>query len=128
MKFKTKKLFFKPKVKLITLALLFFLQPIITFAQTDEGVSFFPNKSIGFIGLLTGLVIIAVVLVLFLVVKLSSNTNHHLHEKSLLKKEKFKKYINNLNQSEIEVLKKKEAKTITEFQFWYLVYYHSYHK
>lgn len=107
MKFQTKKLC--GKVKLVTLTILLFFQPVFTFAQTDEGVSFFPQKSISYIGLLVGLVIIAVALVFFFIIQLGGNSNQLVNDKNEAPQDKFKKYMNNLNSSEIEVLKKKRS-------------------
>jgi cytochrome c oxidase cbb3-type subunit 1 len=88
-----------------------FLLPLATSAQTDNGVSFFPNKSIGFLGLMTSLIIIIVGLVFLLVLKLNTVTAHFLNDKNLTKKDKFKKYFNNLSTSEIEILKKKQKQS-----------------
>ncbi|RYJ51325.1 cytochrome oxidase subunit I [Flavobacterium petrolei] len=94
--------------KQILFVALTFLLPLATSAQTDNGVSFFPNKSIGFLGLMTSLIIIIVGLVFLLVLKLNTVTAHFLNDKNLTKKDKFKKYFNNLSTSEIEILKKKQ--------------------
>ncbi|MDD2820034.1 MAG: cbb3-type cytochrome c oxidase subunit I [Flavobacterium sp.] len=97
--------------KQILFVALTFLLPFATSAQTDNGVSFFPNKSIGFLGLMTSLIIIIVGLVFLLVLKLNTVTAHFLNDKNLTKKDKFKKYFNNLSTSEIEILKKKQKQS-----------------
>ncbi|TDD77251.1 cbb3-type cytochrome c oxidase subunit I [Flavobacterium caseinilyticum] len=97
--------------KQILFVALTFLLPLATSAQTDNGVSFFPNKSIGFLGLMTSLIIIIVGLVFLLVLKLNTVTAHFLNDKNLTKKDKFKKYFNNLSTSEIEILKKKQKQS-----------------
>ncbi|MGO4906665.1 cbb3-type cytochrome c oxidase subunit I [Flavobacterium sp. W20_MBD1_R3] len=99
--------------KQILFVALTFLLPLATSAQTDSGVSFFPNKSIGFIGLMTSLIIIIVGLVFLLVLKLNTVTTHFFNDKNLTKKDKFKKYFNNLSTSEIEILKKKQNQSNT---------------
>lgn len=106
MKIQIKSIFSKSKIKLIFLAFMVFFQPLIALSQTEKGVSFFPNKSIGLIGLLTTLVIIIVLLVFILILKLITNAKNYLEEKEQIVKDKFKKYLNNLNSSEIEILKK----------------------
>jgi len=106
MKIQTKSIFSKSKINSIFLAFIVFFQPFIAIAQTDNGVSFFPNKSIGFIGFLTTLVLIIVVLVFFLILKLITNANNYLADKNQIGKDKFKKYLNDLNSSQIEILKK----------------------
>ncbi|SHH10104.1 hypothetical protein [Flavobacterium johnsoniae] len=60
----------KSKIKLILIVLVVFFKPLATMAQTDNGVSFFPNKSIDFIVFLTALVLIIVGLVIILILKL----------------------------------------------------------
>lgn len=97
--------------KQILFVALTFLLPLATSAQTDNGVSFFPNKSIGFLGLMTSLIIIIVGLVFLLVLKLNTVTAHFLNDKNLTKKDKFKKYFNNLSTSEIDILKKKQKQS-----------------
>lgn len=97
--------------KQILFVALTFLLPLATSAQTDNGVSFFPNKSIGFLGLMTSLIIIIVGLVFLLVLKLNTVTAHFLNDKNLTKKDKFKKHFNNLSTSEIEILKKKQKQS-----------------
>lgn len=97
--------------KQILFVALTFLLPLATSAQTDNGVSFFPNKSIGFLGLMTSLIIIIVGLVFLLVLKLNTITAHFLNDKNLTKKDKFKKYFNNLSTSEIDILKKKQKQS-----------------
>jgi cytochrome c oxidase cbb3-type subunit 1 len=97
--------------KQILFVALTFLLPLATSAQTDNGVSFFPNKSIGFLGLMTSLIIIIVGLVFLLVLKLNTITAHFLNDKNLTKKDKFKKYFNNLSTSEIDILRKKQKQS-----------------
>lgn len=94
--------------KQILFVALTFLLPLMASAQTDSGVSFFPNKSIGFLGLMTSLIIIIVGLVFLLVLKLNTVATNFLNNKNLDAKDKFKKYFNNLSTSEIEILKKKQ--------------------
>ncbi|PRZ22109.1 cytochrome c oxidase cbb3-type subunit 1 [Flavobacterium granuli] len=94
--------------KQILFVALTFLLPLTASAQTDSGVSFFPNKSIGFLGLMMSLIIIIVGLVFLLVLKLNTVATHFLNDKNLAKKDKFKKYFNNLSASEIEILKRKQ--------------------
>lgn len=107
MKFQMKKNFSKPILKLVFIVLILFSYPLRTLAQTDNDVSFFPNKSIGLIGLIMGLVIVAVGLVFFLIFKLIAKTNNFLNDKNQIQKDKFKKYMDNLNTTDIEILKKK---------------------
>ncbi|WP_348797906.1 cbb3-type cytochrome c oxidase subunit I [Flavobacterium adhaerens] len=96
----------KSKIKLILIVLVVFFKPLATMAQTDNGVSFFPNKSIDFIGFLTTLVLVIVGLVIILILKLIINANNYLADNNQTGKDKFKKYLNNLNSSQIEILKK----------------------
>lgn len=107
MKLQKKNLISKHKIKLALLALMVFFHPLIVSAQTDNGVSFFPNKSIGFVGLLSIFVLVIVGFIFFLVLKIITKVNDNLDDKNLVGEHKFKKYLNNLNASEIEVLKKK---------------------
>ena len=109
MKLQTANLLSKAVLRKLFLALLLFFQPFVAMAQTDNGVSFFPNKSIGFIGLLIALVLIVVFLVFLvftLIIKLISDANNYLHDKSFVEKEKYQKYLRNLSTTEIEILKK----------------------
>jgi len=97
------------KAKLLLLVLLLIFQPFNAMAQTDQGVSFFPNKSFGFVGLLLLLIIFIVGLVFFLVLKINSVATTYLNDKKRQSKLKFQKYMHTLNPSEIEVLKKKQS-------------------
>ncbi|QZL01099.1 cbb3-type cytochrome c oxidase subunit I [Flavobacterium psychrophilum] len=107
MKLKNKNLISKPQKKFTLLGLMAFFYPLIASAQTDNGVSFFPNKSIGFIEILTIFVMIIVGFVLFLVLKIITKANDNLEDTNLGNDKKFKKYLVNLNSWQIEVLKKK---------------------
>ena len=106
MKFQMQKLSFLNKGKVFIFLFALFFQPVLVNAQTDEGVSFFPNKSIGFIGLMVSLVILAVILIFFLVIKLNIVATNYLQDKKTTSKENFKKLLSNLTGSEIESLKK----------------------
>ena len=105
--FKMIHFFSKSQAKLVFLILLLFLQPFFAVAQTDNDVSFFPNKAIGFIDFLAFVVFVTVGIVLFLLLKLMTGANDYFEDKHQTQKDKFKKYISNLSKDEIEILKKK---------------------
>lgn len=107
MKFQMKNIQLLSKSKIVPFVLLLLFQPMMAIAQTDNGVSFFPNKSFGFIGLIILLVITIIGLVFLLIVKLNTVVNNYLNEKKVDAKVKFEKYLNHLDPSEIETLKKK---------------------
>ncbi len=107
MKFQNNNFISKHKIKSVFLILIAFFQTLFANAQSDNGISFFPNKSIGFIGLLTILVILVVVFVSFIIFKIFLKTNNNLEIGKIKDEQKFKKYLNDLNSSEIEILKKK---------------------
>ena len=96
-----------PKLKKTFLLLIVLFQHTIMSAQSDNGVSFFPNKSIGLIGVLTVFVFFIVGFVFFLVLRIITKTNVNPEYSNLDEEHKFKKYLTNLNSSQIEVLKKK---------------------
>ena len=96
-----------PKVIKTFLLLIVLFQHTIMSAQSDNGVSFFPNKSIGLIGVLTVFVFFIVGFVFFLVLRIITKTNVNPEYSNLDEEHKFKKYLTNLNSSQIEVLKKK---------------------
>ena len=99
-----------PKLKKTFLLLIVLFQRTIMSAQSDNGVSFFPNKSIGLIGVLTVFVFFIVGFVFFLVLRIITKTNVNQEYSNLDEEHKFKKYLTNLNSSQIEVLKKKRNK------------------
>lgn len=109
MKFQIKKML-NPKVIKTFLVLIVLFQHTIMSAQSDNGVSFFPNKSIGLIGVLTVFVFFIVGFVFFLVLRIITKTNVNQEYSNLDEEHKFKKYLTNLNSSQIEVLKKKRNK------------------
>ncbi|GAW89132.1 cytochrome C oxidase [Flavobacterium psychrophilum] len=90
MKLKNKNLISKPQKKFTLLGLMAFFYPLIASAQTDNGVSFFPNKSIGFIEILTIFVMIIVGFVLFLVLKIITKANDNLEDTNLGNDKKLK--------------------------------------
>ncbi len=96
-----------PKVIKTFLLLIVLFQHTIMSAQSDNGVSFFPNKSIGLIGVLTVFVFFIVGFVFFLVLRIITKTNVNQEYSNLDEEHKFKKYLTNLNSSQIEELKKK---------------------
>jgi cytochrome c oxidase cbb3-type subunit I len=109
MKFQIEKML-NPKFKKTFLVLIVLFQHTIMSAQSDNGVSFFPNKSIGFVGVLSVFVFFIVGFVFFLVLRIITKTNVNQEYLNLDEEHKFKKYLTNLNSSEIEVLKKKRNK------------------